>query len=159
MKSTSRAFRSYPGFGTTVSRDVVPGGTERNLEAVDASVDWPDRFADARKLALADAQTSGGLLLSVPERKAAELKAALTAKGVPVAAEIGRVQPQERISARGDRGLILGTPIDGTMPRMRMHAGPQGYLRGSSGILSTSDFSALAGPQYNANVNRACKSS
>ena len=83
-----------PGIWDYVSRDVVPGGTERNLEAVDASVDWPDRFADARKLALADAQTSGGLLLSVPERKAAELKAALTAKGVPVAAEIGRVQPQ-----------------------------------------------------------------
>ncbi len=47
------------------ARGVVPGGTKRNFEAA-AGVEWDDDIAPADRLLLADAQTSGGLLLAVP---------------------------------------------------------------------------------------------
>jgi selenide,water dikinase len=50
---------------------------------------------------LADAQTSGGLLISVPEARANQLLAALTQRGTPCAAIIGRVHP------RGDHIMVM----------------------------------------------------
>src|SRR6188472_1068408 len=47
------------------ARGVVPGGTKRNFEAA-AGVEWADDIVPADRLLLADAQTSGGLLLAVP---------------------------------------------------------------------------------------------
>jgi len=48
-----------------------------------------------------DPQTSGGLLIAVPEGKAAALSAALISKGVGGATEIGR------ITASGTGGIRL----------------------------------------------------
>jgi cysteine desulfurase len=44
----------------------VPGGTRNNLEFVSDVVEWPDDISDIMKLLLCDAQTSGGLLISLP---------------------------------------------------------------------------------------------
>jgi selenide,water dikinase len=44
---------------------VVPGGTRRNLAAVEAFMDWSERISPVQQLVLADAQTSGGLLMAV----------------------------------------------------------------------------------------------
>jgi selenide, water dikinase len=71
-------------------RDVVPGGTRRNLASVEASVDWSERFGQARRLVLADAQTSGGLLIAVDPAAAETLLADLHRRGVAAAAAIGR---------------------------------------------------------------------
>lgn len=76
----------------------VPGGTKRNLEYLeehllcDASIDKND------KLLLADAQTSGGLLFSIPETEVKTAKELLINAGVGVA-EIGRIN-------EGKAGLI-----------------------------------------------------
>ena len=58
------------------------------------------------RLSLADAQTSGGLLISVPEDRAAALGAALTARGIagPVVGvvrggEAGRIKVEGRPAA------------------------------------------------------------
>ena len=51
-----------------IKRDCVPGGTKQNLKTAAAFVDW-HRMPKARRLLLADAQTSGGLLLSVAPRR------------------------------------------------------------------------------------------
>ena len=67
----------------------VPGGTRRNLEDLEDRVDFGDQDETTR-LILADAQTSGGLLISVPEERAEKLMELLEAAG-PVAAMIGRV--------------------------------------------------------------------
>jgi selenide, water dikinase len=56
---------------------VVPGGTRRNLTAVTPFMDWSERISDVQQLVLADAQTSGGLLMAV-EPSAAEALAAQT---------------------------------------------------------------------------------
>ena len=67
----------------------VPGGTRRNLEDLADRVDFGDRD-EVTRLILADAQTSGGLLISVPEERAEELMELLQS-AAPVAAIIGRV--------------------------------------------------------------------
>ena len=72
------------------SRGVVPGGTERNLEAAE-KVDWAADLGTADRYLCVDAQTSGGLLLAVPAENEAALLAALGDEHTPVAAVIGRV--------------------------------------------------------------------
>ena len=90
-----------PGVEGYIDRGFVPGGTERNLEALCGSVEWPLNFADADKLALADAQTSGGLAIAVPEDRVPDLQSALKTRKVAVRAEIGRIAP------RGDLPLMV----------------------------------------------------
>ena len=73
------------------ARGVVPGGTKRNLEAVASSVEWAEDIPETDRLLLADAQTSGGLLLAVPQENETALVEALRAAGTPAAAVIGRL--------------------------------------------------------------------
>lgn len=70
---------------------LCPGGTKRNLEYAAPRIDFSPRLDEPRRLLLADAQTSGGLLIAVPEAKTEALLAALRRRVVPVAAVIGRI--------------------------------------------------------------------
>jgi selenide,water dikinase len=69
------------------AQGAAPGGTLRNLDA--ARVTWPTGLSQAERLLLADAQTSGGLLLAVPATEEAALRAALVQETTPAAAVIG----------------------------------------------------------------------
>jgi selenide,water dikinase len=71
--------------------DVVPGGTLNNLEYVEPHVDFAKEVPRVRQILLADAQTSGGLLISLPAKDADELLARLKDKGVKDAALVGHV--------------------------------------------------------------------
>ena len=53
-------------------KGIVPGGSKRNLEYISNKIQFDDNIADFQKLMLADAQTSGGLLISCPEDRAEE---------------------------------------------------------------------------------------
>ena len=68
--------------------DVAPGGTRRNLAAL-TGVSFAPEIDPAARLLLADAQTSGGLLLAVPREGVTGLLGALAAAGTPAQAEIG----------------------------------------------------------------------
>jgi len=68
---------------------VVPAGTRSNHEFVAPSTDWGE-LDEAEQLALADAQTSGGLLIAVPEDRLEHLHRALEARGVE-ASTVGAV--------------------------------------------------------------------
>jgi len=78
-----------PDVSELIAAGHIPGGTRRNLEDLEDRVEFGDQDETIR-LILADAQTSGGLLISVPEERAEELMELLEAAG-PVAAMIGRV--------------------------------------------------------------------
>ena len=80
-----------PGTWELVGEGIAPGGTHRNLESVARFVQWSDEISNEAKLLLCDAQTSGGLLMSVPEERAGPLLEALQAGGVDGAETIGRV--------------------------------------------------------------------
>jgi selenide,water dikinase len=67
---------------------LVAGGTQRNHAFVSDSVDWGDLALDDQLL-LADAQTSGGLLLSVAPDLADALVAALRERNTLAAAVVG----------------------------------------------------------------------
>jgi cysteine desulfurase NifS/selenium donor protein len=69
----------------------IPGGTRNNLDYVKDFVRWNKEIPELLKFILADAQTSGGLLISLPESQAIELVAHLHEKGNPAAAIIGRI--------------------------------------------------------------------
>lgn len=72
------------------ARGVIPGGTQRNLEAA-ADVEWASDLGPADRYLCVDAQTSGGLLLVVPSENEAALLGALREEQTPVAAVIGRI--------------------------------------------------------------------
>ena len=67
----------------------VPGGSKRNLAYASTAVTFVDDVDATWRLLLADAQTSGGLLLCVPERNAARAVHRLRDEGCEVAAQIG----------------------------------------------------------------------
>lgn len=72
---------------------VVPGGTRRNLEAA-SGTEWAADITPAERLLLADAQTSGGLLLAVAPAALDHLLAALAAAGTLARAVIGECTPE-----------------------------------------------------------------
>jgi cysteine desulfurase NifS/selenium donor protein len=81
-----------PGARELAVAGIVPGGTVDNLEHVDPHVSWPERMSRVDRLLLADAQTSGGLLIAVPAERLEALLAALERRGAATRAVIGRVE-------------------------------------------------------------------
>jgi selenide,water dikinase len=77
-----------PGTLELAEREIVPGGTLKNLAYLQPHVDWGE-LSRPERLVLVDAQTSGGLLMVAAEERAEHLRRALGALGVR-AAEIGR---------------------------------------------------------------------
>ncbi len=74
-----------------VNMGIVPVGTRGNLKYIRQFVDFAPDVTEAEQLILADAITSGGLLISVPGGKGAKLVEILHSRGVPDAAVIGEV--------------------------------------------------------------------
>lgn len=70
---------------------VCPAGTRRNLAYAAPDVKFSRDLSEADQLLLADAQTSGGLLICVAPAKLADLLVALSHRDVPVRAVIGEV--------------------------------------------------------------------
>jgi selenide,water dikinase len=75
---------------------VVPGGTLSNLKYAEKKVDWDKETTDEEKLILSDAQTSGGLLISVPKERETKLIDSLLSKGVADSAVIGEIIEDEK---------------------------------------------------------------
>lgn len=73
-----------------IERDCVPGGTKENLKTASALMKWK-RTPISRRLLLADAQTSGGLLLCVPPRRLEEVRQLLSDHRAPCRAVIGKI--------------------------------------------------------------------
>jgi selenide, water dikinase len=76
------------GVRALLADGMVAGGTQRNHAFVSESVDWGGLAADEQVL-LADAQTSGGLLLAVDPTRAGDLVAELQSRATPAAAVVG----------------------------------------------------------------------
>ncbi len=93
-----------PHAWSLASRGLVPGGTQRNLEAA-TKVDWADDLGPVDRIICADAQTSGGLLLAVPRENERAMLDALREEGTPVQAVIGRVVAGEPGRIRVTRAL------------------------------------------------------
>ncbi len=75
---------------------IVPGGTLSNLMYAEKKVAWDEKVINEEKLILGDAQTSGGLLVSVPKEKERELLRSLISKGVSNSVVIGEMIEEEK---------------------------------------------------------------
>src|SRR5439155_4898681 len=78
----ARAVPVLDGVRALLADGMVAGGTQRNHAFVDESVDWHG-LALEEQLLLADAQTSGGLLLAVAPDTVDALVRELDARGTP----------------------------------------------------------------------------
>ncbi len=72
---------------------LVPGGTKRNLDYVAPHTHFGDGVGEIDRLILADAQTSGGLLIAVPADLEPALVAELERNHAPAWAVIGELVP------------------------------------------------------------------
>jgi selenide,water dikinase len=71
-----------PGAELLADAGEVPGGTRSNERFLASRVRWPAHLPAARQVLLCDAQTSGGLLLAVPEGATDALLSALESRRV-----------------------------------------------------------------------------
>jgi selenide,water dikinase len=83
-----------PGVDQLVEDGTYPGGSQRNLASVRAFI-IGEGVSETGLRILADAQTSGGLLIAVPPDRSAQLLDALTQAGSAAASEIGRIETGE----------------------------------------------------------------
>lgn len=93
------------GVSALLAEGIAPGGTHRNLESIADLVHWHPDIDDQTRILLADAQTSGGLLIAVAPAKLDALLDALADAGVQTRAVIGEIAPQNALPA-----LIEVTP-------------------------------------------------
>ncbi len=83
-----------------IDEGIVPGGTYANLSFLSEKIIIDKSLSNDYKLAICDAQTSGGLLISVSKEKTADLLRELELEGVEIRAVIGEIQ-------EGDPQIIL----------------------------------------------------
>jgi selenide, water dikinase len=90
----SRAVPYLSGVRELAAADLFPDGSRRNHAALARMVEWGGLPED-EQLLLSDAQTSGGLLVAIPPRRAAAFQA-----NFPPAVKIGEVTGDGRIRVR-----------------------------------------------------------
>jgi selenide,water dikinase len=85
-----------------VAEGIVPGGSKANAKHLRARAAVAEGVSEEDFLLVSDAQTSGGLLVALPEAEAAAYAARCLEKGAPAGAVVGRViEPRaERLSVR-----------------------------------------------------------
>ena len=74
-----------------VEQGIVPEGTRRNLNSSDRLVAWDATIDSPAQLLLCDAQTSGGLLMTVPPERLKQLLRELEVSDVETTAVIGEI--------------------------------------------------------------------
>lgn len=90
------------GVRALVEEGLVPGGTRRNLRYAAPVTTFDDAVPEPLRLLLADAQTSGGLLLCLPPENVDEALRRLHDAGCDGAAVIGALEPHADGAARID---------------------------------------------------------
>ncbi len=76
------------------ARGIAPDGSRVNVRHLRPRADVATEISDEDFLLLCDAQTSGGLLVSLPEREAESYASRCRERGAPGGAVIGRVLPK-----------------------------------------------------------------
>lgn len=87
-------FKSVPFFDGVfdlLKKNDFPGGSKSNFEFLNDFVKWNNIIDNKNKLLLCDAQTSGGLLITLPKSKSKDLIDRLNSSGINNAAIIGEV--------------------------------------------------------------------
>ena len=92
--SATLEFNTIPliqGVYELAQKGFVPGGTKRNMDYVSSHVNFSKTLSKEQQYLLADAQTSGGLLISVAKEKVKDLQNLLNENGCLTSSIIGNV--------------------------------------------------------------------
>ena len=92
--STTLEFNTVPliqGVYELAQRGFVPGGTKRNMDYVSSYVNFSKILSKEQQYLLADAQTSGGLLISVAKEKVQDIQNLLNENGCLTSSIIGNI--------------------------------------------------------------------
>jgi selenium donor protein len=81
------------GVSELAQKNVIPGGSKNNLKFVSKDVSFSKNISSFQQLMLADAQTSGGLLISVSKNKVNDLIHELKNRDTLESAIIGEIKP------------------------------------------------------------------
>ena len=84
----------FDGAREIARKGVAPDGSRKNFRNFRAKTEWRGAWSDDEFLLLSDAQTSGGLLVCVPEGRGEEYAARCRENGAPEAAVVGGVVPR-----------------------------------------------------------------
>ncbi|MGH9392034.1 MAG: selenide, water dikinase SelD, partial [Vicinamibacteria bacterium] len=79
------------GVRELAAKGIFPGGTRANLEYYGKRVSWGSQVEETQRIILADAQTSGGLLIAIAGNRVDPLLSALARRRVAVRAHIGEI--------------------------------------------------------------------
>ena len=74
-----------------ITANIIPGGSINNLDYYAEHVSWQASVSRNWKILLNDAQTSGGLLISLPHSQAVPLKNTLAENGLKFCSVIGTI--------------------------------------------------------------------
>lgn len=88
------------GVAELLEAGIAPGGTHRNLESVEEIMAWHPEVGDLSRILMADAQTSGGLLISVDPAKKDDLLRELEASGVETRAVVGEILERDALGGQ-----------------------------------------------------------
>ena len=92
--SATLEFNTIPliqGVYELAQKGLIPGGTKRNMDYISSHVNFSKTLSKEQQYLLADAQTSGGLLISVTKEKAQDLQNLLNENGCLTSSIIGSV--------------------------------------------------------------------
>lgn len=78
------------GLDKLIARNAVPGGTLNNKKYYEKFVSWNEKISEAERIILSDAQTSGGLLVSLPAKDAQQVHKKCLKKGFSAVSIIGK---------------------------------------------------------------------
>ncbi|MEZ6004887.1 MAG: selenide, water dikinase SelD [Planctomycetota bacterium] len=92
LEFDAAALPLFPGALELARKNVLSGGSARGRAAIGSDVRWQPGVEETLVRLLFDAETSGGLLIAVPEAQAAQLEQELRARYEPVHA-VGQVLP------------------------------------------------------------------
>ena len=82
----------FPNARELAAAGHIAGGTRRNLKDAESFVHWDDSVSEVDRLLLCDAQTSGGLLISVPADNVEQLLESLRAAPTLAASIVGDIR-------------------------------------------------------------------
>lgn len=91
IRISNAAVPMFANVEALAERGCVPGGSRRNLTYAEPVTRFHESISEPARIVLADAQTSGGLLLFFPPERAEAALAALHDRGIERAAVVGNV--------------------------------------------------------------------
>ena len=86
----------FSGVNELANQDIVPSGSKRNLSYAQQYTNFSDSISQIEKLMVADAQTSGGLLISLPKDNVNNFLEYYNSKSTIPAFQIGSVNARKK---------------------------------------------------------------